>query len=124
MGPTHALQGPQHRIRVLAQVRSPLQRPFMLTCTPQFDDVNAFNRTPNRRSDHKFWTKVKCETTTATTATATSATMTTTTSLPANQYPLGAFEVNAACPRGSCGNKACAGELQFAYLTAPDGKLI
>lgn len=33
MGPTHALQGPQHRIRVLSQVRSPLQRPFMLTCT-------------------------------------------------------------------------------------------
>ena len=77
--------------------------------------------TPDRRSDHKFWTKRKCETTTATTATATSITQTTTTTLPANAYPLGAFEVNAACPRGSCGGKACSGELEFGYLTAPDG---
>ena len=80
--------------------------------------------TPNSRSDHKFWTKKKCETTTATTATATSITQTTTTTLPANEYPLGAVAVNPACPRGSCGGKACAGELEFAYLTAPDGKLV
>jgi hypothetical protein len=63
-------------------------------------------------------------TTTTSSVTATSTSVTTTTTTPvqnANEYPQGEFQLpTSSCPAGSCGQKACMGDLQFAYLTAPE----
>ena len=57
--------------------------------------------------------------TSITTTTETSTTSTTTPAPRANEYPLGVIQQIVGCPANSCGHKACSGELEFGYITAP-----